>query len=98
LSERGFHIESSVFATFYQTKMSDCESRPSKMQRIDGEASKEPQDSQVAVDKSSAVAKPPRSENQALQGTQPFASRASDFLSNVSNFKIIESTLRGTYI
>lgn len=26
--------------------------------------------------------------------TQPFANRASDFLSNVSNFKIIESTLR----
>ena len=27
----------------------------------------------------------------------PYAPRASDFLSNVSNFKIIESTLRGTF-
>lgn len=27
----------------------------------------------------------------------PYAPRYSDFLSNVSNFKIIESTLRGVY-
>ena len=35
-------------------------------------------------------------------GTQrpfnPYAPRASDFLSNVSNFKIIESTLRGEFM
>lgn len=31
------------------------------------------------------------------QRRNPYAPRASDFLSNVSNFKIIESTLRGTY-
>ena len=29
------------------------------------------------------------------QKRNPYAPRASDFLSNVSNFKIIESTLRG---
>ena len=29
------------------------------------------------------------------QRRNPYAPRASDFLSNVSNFKIIESTLRG---
>ena len=31
------------------------------------------------------------------QRRNPYAPRASDFLSNVSNFKIIESTLRGNY-
>lgn len=30
------------------------------------------------------------------QKRNPYAPRASDFLSNISNFKIIESTLRGT--
>ena len=30
------------------------------------------------------------------QRTNPYAPRASDFLNNVANFKIIESTLRGT--
>lgn len=29
------------------------------------------------------------------QNRNPYAPRASDFLNNVSNFKIIESTLRG---
>lgn len=79
--------------------MSDecCNSRPSKIQRVEGEAPEEVKDSHVAVDTSSAVAKPSRTENSALQGVQPFgSSRYSDFLSNVSNFKIIESTLRGT--
>lgn len=33
---------------------------------------------------------------QEQQRRNPYAPRASDFLSNVSNFKIIESTLRGT--
>lgn len=33
---------------------------------------------------------------QEQQKRNPYAPRASDFLSNVSNFKIIESTLRGT--
>ena len=31
------------------------------------------------------------------QQRNPYAPRASDFLSNVSNFNIIESTLRGFY-
>ena len=31
------------------------------------------------------------------QKRNPYAPRASDFLSNVSNFKIIESTLRGEW-
>ncbi|EKM58065.1 uncharacterized protein PHACADRAFT_252052 [Phanerochaete carnosa HHB-10118-sp] len=31
------------------------------------------------------------------QRRNPYASRASDFLSNICNFKIIESTLRGAY-
>lgn len=79
--------------------MSDCtDTRPSKIQRIEGEASTTENDTEnhVAVDSSSAVATPARSENSALQGTQPFsASRYADFLSNVSKFKIIESTLRG---
>jgi len=65
------------------------------MQRIEGEASQDVKDNHVAVDSSSAVETPARPENPALQGVQPFgASRYSDFLSNVSNFKIIESTLR----
>ena len=80
--------------------MCDCQdTRPSKMQRIEGEASDDVKESHVAVDSSSAVSKPARSENAALQGAQPFsASRYADSLSNVSNFKIIESTLRGTCI
>lgn len=75
--------------------MCDCEnSRPSKMQRIEGEASQEVKNSHEAVDNSSAVSRT-RVANQALDNVQPFgASRYSDFLSNVSNFKIIESTLR----
>lgn len=80
--------------------MSDecCNSRPSKMQKVNGEASEDVKDSHVAVDTSSAVSQPARTENTALGGTQPFgSSRYSDFLSNVSNFKIIESTLRGMY-
>lgn len=69
------------------------------MQRVNGEVSEEVKESHVAVDNNSAVAQPARSENAALQGTQPFgSSRYSDFLSNVSNFKIIESTLRGMYL
>lgn len=32
------------------------------------------------------------------QQRNPYAPRASDFLSNVSNFNIIESTLRGAYL
>jgi homocitrate synthase len=32
------------------------------------------------------------------QKLNPYAPRASDFLSNISNFNIIESTLRGIYI
>jgi hypothetical protein len=32
-----------------------------------------------------------------VQRRNPYAPRASDFLSNISNFSIIESTLRGTY-
>jgi homocitrate synthase len=32
----------------------------------------------------------------AAQARNPYAPRAADFLNNVSNFKIIESTLRGT--
>lgn len=75
-----------------------CDQRPSKMQRINGEAAEKVKESHVAVDSSSAVATQPKTENAALAGTQPFgASRYSDFLSNVSNFKIIESTLRGAY-
>lgn len=31
------------------------------------------------------------------QRRNPYAPRASDFLSNISNFSIIESTLRGTF-
>ena len=31
------------------------------------------------------------------QSRNPYAPRASDFLSNISNFNIIESTLRGFY-
>ena len=31
------------------------------------------------------------------QRLNPYAPRASDFLSNISNFSIIESTLRGVY-
>jgi len=31
------------------------------------------------------------------QRRNPYAPRASDFLSNISNFNIIESTLRGSY-
>jgi len=31
------------------------------------------------------------------QKQNPYAPRASDFLSNISNFNIIESTLRGSY-
>lgn len=31
------------------------------------------------------------------QKSNPYAPRASDFLSNISNFNIIESTLRGKY-
>jgi homocitrate synthase len=31
------------------------------------------------------------------QKLNPYAPRASDFLSNISNFNIIESTLRGIY-
>ena len=50
--------------------------------------------SHEAVDNSSAVSRT-RVANQAQDNVQPFgASRYSDFLSNVSNFKIIESTLR----
>lgn len=36
-----------------------------------------------------------QSKPQEQQRRNPYAPRASDFLSNVSNFKIIESTLRG---
>jgi homocitrate synthase len=32
------------------------------------------------------------------QRQNPYAPRASDFLSNISNFNIIESTLRGAFI
>jgi len=32
------------------------------------------------------------------QNLNPYAPRASDFLSNISNFSIIESTLRGIYL
>jgi len=32
------------------------------------------------------------------QRHNPYAPRASDFLNHVSNFKIIESTLRGAYL
>ena len=64
------------------------------MQRIEGEASQEVKNSHEAVDNSSAVSRT-RVANQAQDNVQPFgASRYSDFLSNVSNFKIIESTLR----
>ena len=64
------------------------------MQRIEGEASQEVKNSHEAVDNLSAVSRT-RVENRALDNVQPFgASRYSDFLSNVSNFKIIESTLR----
>jgi homocitrate synthase len=31
------------------------------------------------------------------QRRNPYASRASDFLSNISNFSVIESTLRGSF-
>lgn len=34
----------------------------------------------------------------AKQRVNPYAPRAADFLSNISNFSIIESTLRGVYI
>ena len=68
------------------------------MQRIEGEASQEVKNSHEAVDNSSAVSRT-RVENQALDNVQPFgASRYSDFLSNVSNFKIIETTLRGACV
>ena len=36
------------------------------------------------------------SSSRPTQRTNPYAPRASDFLNNVANFKIIESTLRGT--
>lgn len=81
--------------SFFPRTMSDCcESRPSKIQRVgEGEAEKVAE-THVGVENKVAT----RGENEALKGTQPFAaSRYSDFLSNVSNFKIIESTLRGVY-
>jgi hypothetical protein len=37
----------------------------------------------------------PNGQSSAKQRRNPYAPRASDFLNNVSNFKIIESTLRG---
>lgn len=46
------------------------------------------------------VAVEPRTNGSASIHTQrrnPYATRASDFLNNVSNFKIIESTLRGMF-
>lgn len=78
------------FSGFFHPDMcDDQDTRPTKIQRT--EASEETQ-----VDKSSGVTTASRSENAALKGVQPFgASSASDFLSNVSRFKIIESTLRG---
>lgn len=39
----------------------------------------------------SRASRPPQSEQQ----RNPYAPRAADFLSNISNFNIIESTLRG---
>lgn len=75
--------------------MCDCGEQPTKMQHVEGEAPDAVKETHVAVDNSSAVSSKPKSENAALGGTQPFGgSRASDFLSNVSDFKIIESTLR----
>lgn len=38
-----------------------------------------------------------QSQNGRTPPKNPYAPRASDFLSNISNFNIIESTLRGTY-
>lgn len=38
-----------------------------------------------------------QSNGHAQRPTNPYAPRYADFLSNVSNFKIIESTLRGNY-
>lgn len=73
--------------------MSDTQSsRPSKIQRTEGDAAATHND----VVESSGVAAPARRENTALTSVQPF-STASDFLSNVGRFKIIESTLRGMY-
>jgi homocitrate synthase len=40
----------------------------------------------------------PNGQSSVKQRRNPYAPRASDFLNNVSNFKIIESTLRGSCI
>ncbi len=68
-------------------------SEPAPIQHVNGTAP----DTHVAIDTSApnhngsnGVAK----DNGNVGNVQPFASRYSDFLSNVSNFKIIESTLR----
>lgn len=70
-------------------------SRPSKIQRVGEQEAKDIAETHVGVENKVAA----RPENEALKSTQPFAaSRYSDFLSNVSNFKIIESTLRGACV
>jgi homocitrate synthase len=40
----------------------------------------------------------PNGQSSVKQRRNPYAPRASDFLNNVSNFKIIESTLRGSCV
>lgn len=61
---------------------------PSQMVMVDANAPSVSRTSGVSAN--GATAQHPRE-----QRRNPYAPRASDFLSNVSNFSIIESTLRG---
>ena len=62
-------------------------------------SSQDVESTHVGVENSKGVTRvPPDTGNMALHGAQPFkSSHYSDVLSNVSNFKIIESTLRGEW-
>lgn len=66
-------------------------SEPSPVQHVNGTAP----DTHVAIDTSAPNTNGALAKDHGNVGSvQPFSSRYSDFLSNVSNFKIIESTLR----